>query len=204
MNTQPPARQRKKGIGAGASRQPPKTEYIYHWNRILAALVGLLLLFGLIGFAVYAWLSPPATRDNAGMDAGVPPGAQVEAEPEPRAREVDATEIEPAEPEAAQAPDAPMAPDDEVPTEEEALVPPDGIDTVGEQPSQVFLPPDTRVNLRAEPSLTSTVLLILDASAELQLLSMDESFYEVRTAEGVVGWVSREFSSLSPYSEPPG
>lgn len=46
MNTQPPTRQRKTRIGAAP--QPPKIEYIYHWNRITGALIALLL--SIIGY----------------------------------------------------------------------------------------------------------------------------------------------------------
>lgn len=70
------------------------------------------------------------------------------------------------------------------------------------QSSRVFLPPDTRVNLRAAPSLSSPVLRILDARAELQLLGTTEAFFQVRTAERIVGWVSRDYASPTPYAIP--
>jgi len=68
--------------------------------------------------------------------------------------------------------------------------------------SRVFLPPDTRVNLRAAPSLSSPVLRILDARDELLLLETGTRFHQVRAAGGIVGWVSRDFSSLEPYPAP--
>ena len=73
-----------------------------------------------------------------------------------------------------------------------------------QEPSTVFLPPETRVNLRADPSLASPVLRILEPGTELELLDIGEDFYQVRSEHGVVGWVSRDYSSVAPYpvSEP--
>ncbi|MBS0002883.1 MAG: SH3 domain-containing protein, partial [Thioalkalivibrio sp.] len=59
--------------------------------------------------------------------------------------------------------------------------------------------PDTRVNLRADPSLSSPVLRILEPGTELELLDIEGDFYHVRSDDGIVGWVSREYSSVVPY-----
>lgn len=79
MMTQPPARQRKPRIRGRGSSQPQRVEYIYHWNRIMAALAGLALVIALIVFAFHAWLfSSPAATPEAGVDAA----AEVVAWPE--------------------------------------------------------------------------------------------------------------------------
>jgi hypothetical protein len=214
MNTQPPTRQRKTRIGAGASAQPPKTEFIYHWNRIIGALVGLVLLIVLIGFAMHAWLSSPSVpSSDAGVDDVGTPVAQLEAVPESGEQDVGEPVPQPAEPEVT--PD-PVAPPQEATPGTDAATPPDRASPLeedipawsaapqtaeGDLP-RVFLPPDTRVNLRAAPAPSSPVLRILDARAELRLLEVDEAFYQVRSDQGIVGWVSRDFSSLTPYASP--
>lgn len=81
----------------GTPNPEPKPEYIYHWDRIIGALVALLLVIGLIGYGVYSWLTPAnppttaeieqaPTRDEtpAGVAAG--PGetpAETGAEADP-------------------------------------------------------------------------------------------------------------------------
>jgi hypothetical protein len=214
MNTQPPKRQRKTRIGAGASAQPPKTEFIYHWNRIIGALVGLVLLIVLIGFAMHAWLSSPsAPSSDAGFDQGGAPVAQLEVAPEsgdqevgepaPQPAELDVTPDPVAPPhEATPAADAATPPDRALPLEEDIPARSEAQQTAEGDLPRVFLPPDTRVNLRAAPAPSSPVLRILDARAELRLLEVDEAFYQVRSNEGIVGWVSRDFSSLTPYATP--
>lgn len=214
MNTQPPTRQRKTRIGAGASAQPPKTEFIYHWNRIVGALVGLVLLIVLIGFAMHAWLSSPsAPSSDAGLDDVGTPVAQVEAAPDSGGQGVGEAAPPPAEPEvtpdpvvppeeAAPATDAATPPDRAPPLEADIPVRTEAQQTAEGDLPRVFLPPDTRVNLRAAPAPSSPVLRILDARAELRLLEVEEAFYQVRSDEGIVGWVSRDFSSLTPYATP--
>jgi hypothetical protein len=221
MHTQPSARQRKTRIGAGASPQPPKTEFIYHWNRIIGALVGLVLLIAmvvLVGFGIHAWLSSPyvpsVPSGDAASDEAATPVVQVEAAPASGEPETDEPARQPAEPEVGSGPVAPPretipATDTAMPSDGASLgelevpAPSEAPDTTEEDLPRVFLPPDTRVNLRAAPALSSPVLRILDARAELRLLEIDEAFYRVRSAEGIVGWISRDFSSLTPY-EPPG
>jgi hypothetical protein len=252
MKTQPPTRPPRTRIGARAA--PPKSEYIYHWNRIIAALAALVLLIGLIGFGIHAWLSapsaPPARAGLDAMDAPVAPaevarepGQQhvLEAVPAPAEPDVlpppDAADLpepvepeitvapdtaglpepsdpeiaaapgtaglpEPSDPEIAAAPDAATPADLPQPADEGAPARPDTRETTEGYAPRVFLPPDTRVNLRAAPSLSSPVLRILDANAELWLLETTDDFYQVRSAEGIVGWISRDFSSLAPYSTP--
>jgi hypothetical protein len=254
MNTQPPAGPRRTRTGARTAPQPPKTEYIYHWNRITGALAALVLLVGLVGFAIHAWLLPPtAEPGDAGFETVDAPAAHPEIAPESGERDVseptpapvepevmaspDAADLpEPVEPESTPAPDAadlpgplepevmpaPDAADLPGPFEQESMPAPDAAtapDTAAafEQDirarseaqeaaegdfSRVFLPPGTRVNLRAAPRLSSPVLRILDSGAELWLVETADHFYRVRSAEGIVGWVSRDFSSLTPYATP--
>jgi hypothetical protein len=201
MNTQPPTRQRKTGTGAKTSSQQQKTEYIYHWNRIFGALIGLALLFGLIGFGIHTWLSSPSSTRDADLDAVHVPDPHFEIASESIDNGVGATAAEPAQPDATPGSD-PVPPDAVVPFEERIPERSDAAETADQHLSPVFLPPGTRVNLRAAPSLSSPVLRILDSTAELQLLDTRESFYQVRSSDGVAGWISRDFSSLRPYSTP--
>ena len=263
MKTQPKKRQRRTRTGAGAAPEPVKTEFIYHWNRIIGALAVLVLLIGLSGFGLHAWLSSPSAPSmDAGFDevgAPVPrlevasePGGQAAGEPAPADRRAHSDEAaldgrlaeteappqipatgedagpdlatsdapesstrvvqtapgpapEPAAPEVTTAPDAAMLPDTESPIEESGPARSEAHEAAQADASRVFLAPGTRVNLRAAPSLASPVLRILDArveDVELQLVAAGEAFYQVRSAEGIVGWVSRDFSSLTPYAEP--
>jgi len=183
--------------------QPVETQYIYHWNRIFGALALLVLLLGLIGFAIYAWLSSPSAPAETAAEVVDAPVALVEAvsesgEPDP-ARVAPETGVE-----IAPLPDVAM-PDPEateLPVVDELPVGSEVMAVADEGPFQVFLQPDTRVNLRAAPSLDSLVLRILDDGAELELLETGTAFYQVRSAEGIVGWVSRDYSSLEPYPAP--
>jgi len=206
MDNQPPPRQRRTRTGSGAASTPPGTEYIYHWNRIIAAVVVLLLVLVLLGLGVRAWLADPAPGPafgDAALDQSEAPATDPEAVPRPQEPEVAETAPHIAEPEVLQLPGA--APSAEVPPQEETVREQLGItETLPQEPSRVFLPPDTRVNLRADPSLSSPVLRILEPGTELELLDIGEDFYQVRSEHGVVGWVSREYSSVAPYpvSEP--
>jgi hypothetical protein len=81
----------------GTPNPEPKPEYIYHWDRIIGALVALVLVIGLIGYGVYSWLTPAApptiaeveqapTRDETSEGVGPGPGetlAETEAEADP-------------------------------------------------------------------------------------------------------------------------
>ncbi len=299
MKPRQPARQRK--AKAIAERQPD-VYYVYHWNRILAVMALLALLFGLAGFAFVSWWSSvhapapavtlpvpdartdriaatetemprvsPATPESAGgveattplvveippvplapdYDEPAPAAIEAEALPSPAEFFESATitpfdDVSPDSPATAVTPDVesqariePVVPDEmdtPMPTEsaiphdddneasmeavssheEDARLPiesempfaePTPATVTSDEPpetasSHVFLPPDTRVNLRAAPSLSSPVLRILDDRAELQLLGTTEAFFQVRTAERITGWVSREYSSLLPYTVP--
>lgn len=65
----------------------------------------------------------------------------------------------------------------------------------------VHLQPDTRVNLRTQPNTGSRVLAIVDHTHALTLIDSTDDFHLVSLEDGRTGWVSRQFSSLSPYSE---
>ena len=202
MDNQPPPRQRKTRIGSGAASTPSGTEYIYHWNRIIAAVVVLLLIAGLLGLGIRAWLSDPTpamASGNAGLDAVEAPVTDSASAPRSGNPEVGGAEPQPAPSESVQAPQT-ASPPEEVPPRE-AVVPErlEIPETAQDEPSTVFLPPDTRVNLRADPSLSSPVLRILEPGTELELLDIGGDFYQVRSDAGIVGWVSREYSSVTPY-----
>ena len=204
MNTQSSKRQRNTGIGAGAARQPVETEYIYHWNRIYGALALLLLLIGLTGYAIHAWVSSPSASGDGGFEIGEAPVAPVALAAESNEQDADDGASEVPETEVTPVPDSVMPDDPILPLEEASPVRTETAETATEVASRVFLPPDTRVNLRAAPSLSSPVLRILDARDELLLLETGTRFHQVRAAGGIVGWVSRDFSSLEPYPAPTG
>jgi hypothetical protein len=144
----------------------------------------------------------PVTGEDAGPDLAASDAAEsstrvVQTAPGP-APETAAPEVTPA-------PHAAMLPDTGAPIAENVPVRSEADEAAQADASRVFLAPGTRVNLRAAPSLASPVLRILDAlveDVELQLVEAGEAFYQVRTAEGIVGWVSRDFSSLTPYAAP--
>ncbi|AHF00320.1 SH3 domain-containing protein [Thioalkalivibrio paradoxus] len=179
------------------------TEYVYHWNRIVGALAALVLVIGLVGLAIGAWLaSPAAPPEDARFQDDRDPVVVLEMtagsstqrgeEPAPGEPEPDVPPVV-----AAPAPLATIPPADDRIRNGATLR-----DTVEDERSQVFLAPGTRVNLRAEPSVTSPVLRILDADVELRLLEIGDDFYRVRTADAIVGWVSRDFSSRRPHAAP--
>ena len=61
-----------------ARREQPVTEYVYHWDRIIAALTALLLLLGALGYGIYAWLEPAGLPVEAEIqDPHVPDGTVV-------------------------------------------------------------------------------------------------------------------------------
>ena len=62
MAAKPPTRQRNRSSVPRSSARS-KTEYIYHWNRILGAVAALMLVVGLIAFGLYAWLLAPSQPD---------------------------------------------------------------------------------------------------------------------------------------------
>lgn len=201
MDTQSSKRQRNTGIGAGAPRQPVKTEYIYHWNRIYGALALLLLLIGLTGYAIHAWVSSPSASGDGGFEVGEAPVALVAEANEENAGDGAPEVLEPA---VTTVPDSALSDAPILPLEWTSPAEAEKAEDATEGSLRVFLPPDTRVNLRAAPSLSSPVLRILDARDELLLLETGTRFHQVRAAGGIVGWVSRDFSSLEPYPAPTG
>lgn len=51
---------------AAESKPEPAPTYVYHWDRIIGALLALVVLIGLVGFGLYSWLAPPVpTPDDA-------------------------------------------------------------------------------------------------------------------------------------------
>jgi len=86
MAAKPPTRQRSRSSLPRSSAQH-KTEYIYHWNRILGALAALWLVVGLIAFGLYAWLLAPSEPGMAMVngelsESRVPAIVQLEPAPE--------------------------------------------------------------------------------------------------------------------------
>lgn len=202
MSAQPPTRERKTRIRAGTSSPPPKIEYVYHWDRIIGAFVLLVLLIGLLGFALRAWVSSSSKPGDGDFITGEAPVAQMEVAPGPAEQDGGAAANESDEPEVATVPDTVMRNEMASPVDEDGLAKSEVPEITGEDLPPVFLSPGTRVNLRAAPSLASPVLRILDNDAELRLLEIGALFHQVRTADGIAGWVSRDFSSLTPYAAP--
>ncbi len=89
MVDQSPRREIKVKITKPEPKGEPKPEYIYHWDRIISAAVALLLVLGLTGYGLHAWLRSPTplagpklgdARELAPMGAG--PTAQPGDEPQ--------------------------------------------------------------------------------------------------------------------------
>ena len=193
--------------------QPVRTQYVYHWDRIVGALTVLVLVIGLVGFGLHAWLFspptvPPADRAIELVDAPILPPFPADPRPEDLPPEDLPAEDLPAEdlheiawPEFIASPDAEFGQPIATPVDEGG---PAALETAvipEEAGGRVFLPPGTRVNLRAAPTLSSAVLQIVDERAELWFLEAGDAFYRVRTEAGIIGWVSRDYSSLEPYPE---
>jgi len=159
-------------------------------------------LIGLIGYAIHAWVSSPYASGNAGLEIGEAPVAPVALATESNEQDAGDGAPEVSEAEVTPVPDSAMPYDPILPLEEASPVGAETAEAATEGTSRVFLPPGTRVNLRAAPSLSSPVLRILDARDELLLLETGTRFHQVRAAGGIVGWVSRDFSSLEPYPAP--
>lgn len=200
MNTQSPTLPRKTKLRAGTAPRPMKIQYVYHWDRIIGALAVLALLIGLLGFAIYNWVSPVSTVGDVGVDPVEASVAQLDVTAGSAAQDVGATASKPVAPDGASDSDNAIRSDLGIPFEEEFTLLSAGAEAGSGEPSRVLLPAGTRVNLRAEPSLSSPVLRILDSSVELQLIEKGDFFFQVRSADGVVGWVSRDFSSVAPYA----
>jgi hypothetical protein len=62
---------RRRGPLNIAKREP---EYIYHWNRIIGALFALVLVIGLLGYGIHAWLTPSPLTET------LPPRAETASE----------------------------------------------------------------------------------------------------------------------------
>jgi hypothetical protein len=107
-----------RGEGTGplniAKREP---EYIYHWNRIIGVLSLLVLVIGLLGYGIHAWLTPspltetlpPLARNSAGDHAGeVPCGIPGARSASPPGRPLAQRPASPAIPEAKDAEPVPL------------------------------------------------------------------------------------------------
>lgn len=78
-------RRRRRGPLNIGKREP---EYIYHWNRIIGALFALVLMIGLLGYGIHAWLTPspraetpPPRSETAPAQAETTPEATLEGHP---------------------------------------------------------------------------------------------------------------------------
>ena len=69
---------RKRGPLNIAKREP---EYIYHWNRIIGVLSVLVLVIGLLGYGVHAWLTPSPLTETLPPQAETAPEATLEKYP---------------------------------------------------------------------------------------------------------------------------
>ena len=58
MVDQPPIRQITIKISKPEPPTEPEWEYIIHWDRIIGAFSALIVLIGLLGYGLYAWLKP--------------------------------------------------------------------------------------------------------------------------------------------------
>jgi hypothetical protein len=66
MVDQPPIRQITIKISKPEPPTEPDREYIIHWDRIIGAFSALIVLIGLLGYGLYAWLKPsipPASNE---------------------------------------------------------------------------------------------------------------------------------------------
>ena len=61
-----------------AKREP---EYIYHWNRIIGALAVFVLVIGLLGYGIHAWLTPPPLTETLPPRAETAPETTLEKHP---------------------------------------------------------------------------------------------------------------------------
>lgn len=69
---------RRRGPLNIAKREP---EYIYHWNRIIAVLSALVLVIGLLGYGIHAWLTPSPLAETPPPRAETAPEATLEKHP---------------------------------------------------------------------------------------------------------------------------
>jgi hypothetical protein len=69
---------RRRGPLNLAKREP---EYIYHWNRIVGVLSALVLVVGLLGYGVHAWLTPSPPTETPPPRAETAPEAILEKYP---------------------------------------------------------------------------------------------------------------------------
>ena len=69
---------RRRGPLNIAKREP---EYIYHWNRIIGVLSALVLVIGLLGYGIHAWLTPSPRAEPPPPRAETAPEATLEKQP---------------------------------------------------------------------------------------------------------------------------
>jgi|GEM_PF-6305657 len=69
---------RRRGPLNIAKREP---EYIYHWNRIIGVLSALVLVIGLLGYGIHAWLTPSPLAETPPPRAETAPEATPEKHP---------------------------------------------------------------------------------------------------------------------------
>ncbi|PTD96824.1 SH3 domain-containing protein [Pseudothauera lacus] len=197
------------------------------WPPSWALLLGVGLALGVLGGYLLYGQQRAAGHDQRAVDAMIRTPA---AEPAAASAALIAPPAAPT-PEAAAhtpaaSPSSPMAEDAQIPSAEaaeapsaeaaeapsaEATAPPAANPapvTTAAPPAtaparQVFIAPGKRVNLRAAPSLDSTVLHVISARSDLLLVDSHPHFLQIRTADGTTGWVSRDFAALEPYAAAP-
>lgn len=182
------------------------------WPPSWAMLLGVGLALGVLGGYLLYGQQRAAGHDQRAVDAMIRTPAAEPAEANA------ATTQETAAHAPAASPSAPMTETAQRPSPEAAEAPsaeattPPAADpapvTTATPPApaparQVFIAPGKRVNLRAAPSLDSTVLHVISARSDLLLVDSHPHFLQVRTADGTTGWVSRDFAALEPHAAAP-
>ncbi len=66
-------------------------------------------------------------------------------------------------------------------------------------PQAVYVEPGTRLNMRSAPSLQSEIITIINDRTRLTLVDSHPQFHRVALADGMTGWISRRYASLTPY-----
>jgi hypothetical protein len=84
MVDQPPRfRIKIQSAHAEVHHEEPAQEYVYHWDRIIGALVALLLLLGGLGYGVSAWLKPSSLPAETALPEQHIPNQMVVSRPSP-------------------------------------------------------------------------------------------------------------------------
>ena len=84
MVDQPPRfRIKIQSAHAEVHHEEPAQEYVYHWDRIIGALVALLLLLGGLGYGVFAWLKPSSLPAETALPEQHIPNPMVVSRPSP-------------------------------------------------------------------------------------------------------------------------